>query len=938
MEFQPHQVEALNSETGQTEFIPNELVPQAVQSGKYQFDPEDRVKVFNEFGAPKTLKIGALPSAIQSGYRAATADEQKEYYLQKNYGDNTIEAAAEGAARGLSLGLSDYALKGLGVPEERLKEVKERNKAAAYTGEIGSILGTALIPAAAVGKVAQAGKALGILPRLIGEAGTIAEKKVAEKLLAGTLSEVAAGTASKTLAKKIVETYAPTMASGAVQGAAYSVGNLISEDALGNKDLNAENIVSAIGLGALFGGATSVALKGVSQGLSRFIKKAPEPVEAPNATASTPIEEPGASAGMASSSAESTSTASTSNDATSKIKISQESKDLGRFLKKDPKDLEYWKLNAKRAEAQPRLGTELDPSSGSDSLEDVVRRSYEELGPRIKESAEKSNKIIEDSGLIKSTSEVADIIKNRLNKLKSIKTKGSETKKAIESLRDFLDQISDKYDGDGVLISKAPESLGAQDIKSFISELDNDLEGFYSRKLGSKATTQTEKALIGLRADVSESLKKDLKSLGYGEYSDLMNEQKNLIGIRDRFEKNFSANNSYSQRFLKTLERNEAGFQSGKALTKRGLKESDSWMKTIDDLGKATDVDFRTIYKDRAVRARLFPNLAEGAERGSVMGNLARIGWDVAKYGMNPAGFAKDLVVEHSLNIGSKSTLMNKLKQDALFEIFSENPTFKARVVSNLSRVASVTANQTKRLSDVIDRALIPVAAKAASTTSQNIFGKFSTETSDRPKNKKEYFDKLSEQLTNLSTDPNAMNYKLNEHTAGMDEYLPNTKQAMQNIMAKGVKYLTDTQPKNPIIGEEIIKNEWVPSDSELSAWKRRIEAVDNPIKAIEDVANGVGSHEAVEAIKEVYPNIYQEAVRQLISKIADNKKEIPYQKRLQLSMLTGAPLDYSVNPEFVGKMQGMFKKPEPSTPQGQPMSGDLYKNTLSRSQELGAR
>lgn len=909
--FVPHTIEALNSDTGQVEQIQNELIPSAVSSGKYSFDPKSKVKVFDQFGAPKTIAIGSLDPAMKAGYRAATTNEQKEYYLQKKYGDNVLEATAEGAARGLTLGLSDWALQGAGVSKERLREVKKRSPIAAGAGEIGAIAASTLIPGGQVGLLSKAGKAAGTIPRAIVQAGRGIEKKVAEKIIGETIGSIGTKAASKTLAKKIVETMAPSFASGAVEGAAFSMQNLISEDALGNKDLNAENIVSSIGVGALLGGAIGSTIAGAG-GLLRSIR--------------SPVAEDAAAKAKVNLDSEATSTAT--NDATAnvqtKIKVSQESKDLGKFTKKDPKDVEWYKQNRDRIESQPHLGADLKglKDVGSvESLEDVFRRSYDDVGERIKSLAEESNDTLANSGIVRDTQNLKSIVDDEIEKF-SKRTTGYETEKAISRLKGFQEQLS------------KPGTFSATEIKDFIKELDNDLEGFYSRKLGGKTTTQSERALLGLRKRVSDSLKSDIP-----EYATQMDELSKLLDIQSNVDKNFSVNNAYSQRVLKTLERNEAGFQSGKGLTRRGAKEANSWMKAIDDLGEATNVDFRTIYKDRAVRARLFPELAEGAERGSVMGNLAKIGWDIAKYGVNPLGALKDIVVDQTLTMGSKSTAVQNLKQKALMELLSNQPTAKASGLNFLSKIASATTKQSKRLLEIVNGMVIPGAARLSPVTSQNILGELSfSNDPENHKDKYKQFEARRNELSDLVSDPSKIVDRLSAHTAGMNEILPNTTLAAQDVSAKAINYLYNAMPKDPISGELLTKNQWIPSDAELSKWERKLEAVNNPLKAFEDVANGNGSRDAIDAVKTVYPNIYQQAVMELTKKVRDYDKEIPYQRKLQLSMLIGAPLDYSMNPAFIQRMQEMYKNTEPSKQPTKPLSDALYKSTLSRSQELGAR
>src|SRR5207248_1999381 len=103
-----------------------------------------------------------------------------------------------------------------------LEQLSERNKGASAAGELAGI---ALLPnpAGALGE--------GVEGAALGE-----------------------GTAAKSLARK----FASSALSGGVEGSLYGVGNVISESALGDTDLNGEKLAAGAGLGALLGGGAGV--------------------------------------------------------------------------------------------------------------------------------------------------------------------------------------------------------------------------------------------------------------------------------------------------------------------------------------------------------------------------------------------------------------------------------------------------------------------------------------------------------------------------------------------------------------------------------------------------------------------------------------------------------------------------------------------------------
>lgn len=180
------------------------------------FDPDSYL------ASKENLNISAAPvstDAVQErqfnpdNYLAQKENSNYEA-LQQKYGGVGNEALAglAGAARGLSLGISDVGLVKSGlVSPETLKGLQEANPISSGAGQLAG--GAGLISAT-------------------GGAGGLTE---------------GAGLATK-------------LGASAVEGGAFGLGNAISDYAMGDPNLNAQKIAAHIGAGALFGiGAGSLA-------------------------------------------------------------------------------------------------------------------------------------------------------------------------------------------------------------------------------------------------------------------------------------------------------------------------------------------------------------------------------------------------------------------------------------------------------------------------------------------------------------------------------------------------------------------------------------------------------------------------------------------------------------------------------------------------------
>lgn len=201
-----------------------------------------------------------------------------EAELDEKYGNSEIRAGLEGAARGATLGLSDQLLATDPEAQQGLRERQERNPISAGVGEVaGSV--APLLASEGTSALATSVKAAGAPMIAVTEAG-----KLVEGATAKILGEFAADQGRKKLLTQILQKSIPTIAQGAVEGAAFGAGHEISENALGRADLTAENILASMGMGAALGGginaglsAASAALPVVSKGLKPItdnIKKA----------------------------------------------------------------------------------------------------------------------------------------------------------------------------------------------------------------------------------------------------------------------------------------------------------------------------------------------------------------------------------------------------------------------------------------------------------------------------------------------------------------------------------------------------------------------------------------------------------------------------------------------------------------------------------------
>lgn len=200
----------------------------------------------DESGVPlpeqNALEMSPEEAAYQDLLDGATRDLDNEL----KYGDKDIQALLTGAASSATLGLSDQFLVRSGIySQEELNAIRQVNKLAGIAGEVAGFF----TPGAPIKAITKGGRA-------------------AQKAYLNAIEKASKG-ANKKAVQSILRRARGVDAGSAVEGAAFATGQLISEQALGNAEFNAENFISAAGQGLILGGALGTAFN-ATQGAVGF--------------------------------------------------------------------------------------------------------------------------------------------------------------------------------------------------------------------------------------------------------------------------------------------------------------------------------------------------------------------------------------------------------------------------------------------------------------------------------------------------------------------------------------------------------------------------------------------------------------------------------------------------------------------------------------------
>lgn len=258
----------VNKKTGEERFFNQDELDQALKSGLYTSREGEGVEVVDEFGnfinvsSDEYLQyysptVGAAPAT-----REHVAHVREQHRLQQKYDTlgQEILTGLEAAARGLSLGLSDVVLQGLGVDKENMQGRQMINDKIALGGEIGG----AIVPTLLTGGTSAGVSGGRLAGQILARAPSAAAIRLGESI------------AARGVGKSLTSRAIARAAGGAVEGGLFGAGTGVSALALAeNPDLSAENLVSSIGgnflKGAALGAAVGGAFEGVATGMGKVV-------------------------------------------------------------------------------------------------------------------------------------------------------------------------------------------------------------------------------------------------------------------------------------------------------------------------------------------------------------------------------------------------------------------------------------------------------------------------------------------------------------------------------------------------------------------------------------------------------------------------------------------------------------------------------------------
>lgn len=173
-------------------------------------------------------------------------------------------------------------------------------------------------------------------------------------------------------------------------------------------------------------------------------------------------------------------------------------------------------------------------------------------------------------------------------------------------------------------------------------------------------------------------------------------------------------------------------------------------------------------------------------------------------------------------------------------------------------------------------------------------------------------FDEQVDRIKELSANPQSMASHLSTSTVALSQAAPNITQGLQSTIARGVQFLATKVPggQSPML----LSQKYEPPEAEKRQFGRYLNAVNHPLSIFAQVKRAQLTPEAMEAIAAVHPDLLQEFRKEVMTHFtAEKAKSLSFAQKTALSQFLGQPLTENMTSEVTAQNQAVFASPNRS-------------------------
>jgi len=209
---------------------------------------------------------------------------------------------------------------------------------------------------------------------------------------------------------------------------------------------------------------------------------------------------------------------------------------------------------------------------------------------------------------------------------------------------------------------------------------------------------------------------------------------------------------------------------------------------------------------------------------------------------------------------------------------------------------------------------------------------KLRIEPQERPQDDETAFKQHRKKLTQLQQDPEALLMRISESLGEDASESPRLMIETQSATLRGLSFLESKIPRDPY-NPGVYVDDFVPSPVEMSNYADYVQAVMKPKTIVKQMAEGNINPRTVEAIKAVYPKLYDDLLTQVTGQLMRPEKA-SFQARIQLGILFGIPSVKAMQPDYLARMAALNQTQQAQS-QAQPQGNMAALNASNREQRV---
>jgi hypothetical protein len=890
---------------------------------------------------------------LQANYGDAAAtpgqvgELEREGYLDREHG-----GALGAIGTGIEQGLNEATFGGYGVVagavagDDYVENMAERDEAHPLAGQIGGVAGMVLPALATGGETAVA--------KLAGATGTGGAARLAEAIVA------------KGVGKGLIAETAAAAAGYGVEGALLGSGHVLAETVLHDKELSGEAFVAGAEEGALWGGAGGGAASLLSRG-TKWAKGAYEGALEKRASLVDLEAAHKAAKKEADLAAKEASRLRIQNEKSLNQRAMEELRQKGRLDLVEARGTSKLEaIDAGTAAKKDVAGFTAEQKLKLEEYRHGSKKEIAEIGAdarlRQTELTSEAKLKVADKHLEKEMAKAearSAVARAKLDEVSERLAVEQERTARAKLVMQGRQDIADTYTGGWKRAAESREAVAASKLDATVIGADSRTRVGLADALAKSAhpeagtliadmmpaSMRTPKAVQVARADVATQASRLASTTDdlVRQVDDLIAVNpaaaEDLLAIRNAAAESVPAVSGWTEKAAQGVDDFAEGFQTIRDAEQAQHDLAQGLKMHLDEAGvPSAHLDELTRPMDEAVGRT--DEIVESSVAKQVDAAIGSGGGDkasaaaVADMLLGAAGLpnAEDIPV-----IGP--VLGAYLKLRAAHGVLGK---FGIRVPGPVGKIAAIGSRVQGKASEVIHSIVThaPSAAKVVERASPSLTTTLSRplwepleggSRADAKGDPLKLYKQRLEELDRAMSDPEGTRQKILDSIPAP----PTVAAAIADKKMAQLEYLHSVAPADPR-GPTVRPSETRVNSVEIRRFAEQKRAVEAPVEHVKDMIDGRASPLGVEAIKKVYPRLYQQMQDELVDKLSEATGPIPFARLIRAALVFDVPLDTKTTPEYGGARQAEYAEAR-QTAQPTPTSGGPELR-LSNLEEPGSR